>query len=54
MEDVFKAPNVNATNRSFQDLFNYSNIHVNFNPHILLRQEAIPYQYYCHLHLHQP
>lgn len=37
----FRAPNVNATNRSFQILFNYSNIHVNFNPHILLREETI-------------
>ena len=36
----FRSPNVNATNRSFQILFNYSNIHVNFNPHILLREET--------------
>lgn len=41
-KDVFfRAPNLNATNRSFQILFNYSNIHVNFNPHILLREKTI-------------
>lgn len=41
-KDVFfRAPNLNATNRSFQILFNYSNIHVNFNPYILLREKTI-------------